>query len=324
MELVAPAATPATMFPWQDGSGAPHLTVVVKQTFRIAGDRLVPDPDPLPILLADDYGGRSPLLPPRLESDCAPYKPRADVVLVGRAHAPGGRPVARLVAGFRVGSLRRAVLVVGDRRWRTRRLGRPVMDDPIPFTTMDLGWERAFGGALCPVNPVGRGIAAEEASLDGTALPNLEDPRAPIASWTDRPAPAGVAWVGRGWTPRRDLAASPAFHNAAPAEQQLDGYLRGDEEVELMNLTPDGHLRFRLPARLPMLRVSRWTASPLAWLAAHPGTPTRPLQRDETVAPALDTLILLPDERRVCLVSRAVCTLTHPDGLDVARVVVQV
>jgi hypothetical protein len=328
MELVAPPEVRATMFPWQDPDGAAHLTVVVKQTFRITARGLAPDPDPVPILLADEHLEGDPLLPPRLESDCAPFKPRADVLLVGRAHAPGGRPVEQLVAGFRVGALRRAIAVVGDRRWRTRTLGKPAMDAPKPFTTMDLGWDRAFGGAtgdrLCEENPVGCGIVFDEESIDGTRLPNLEDPRRRIESWTDRPPPVGVGFVGRGWVPRRCLAGvSHAFHNAAPAEQQIDGYLRGDEEVELVNLTPDGHVRFRLPGRRPALGVTRWTASPLEWLATHPGVPSRPLLREAVIAPALDTLILLPEERRACLVHRAVCDLAHLDGLEIARVTVR-
>lgn len=327
MQLVTSPETPATMFAWQDPDGGAHLTVVVKQTFRITSGGLVPD-DPLPILHADERQGDDPLAPPRVESDCVPFKPRADVLLAGQAHAPGGRPVEQLLAGFRVGTLRRAILVVGDRRWRRRTLGKPSMEAPKPFTTMDLGWERAFGGAtaerLCEENPVGRGIVFDEESIDGTRLPNLEDPRRRIESWTHRPAPAGVGVVGRGWAPRRVFAGvSHAFHNAAPVAQQVDGYLRGDEDVELVNLTPEGHVRFRLPGRRPALRVERWIASPREWLATHPGVPARPLLRESVVPLVLDTLMLLPGERRVWLVHRAVCDLESADAREVARVSVE-
>jgi hypothetical protein len=327
-ELVTPPEAPATMFAWQDPDGAAHLTVVVKQTFRITSSGLVPADDPLPILLADERQGDDPLAPPRVESDCVPFKPRADVVLIGQAHAPGGRPVEQVLAGFRVGALRRAILVVGDRRWRRRTLGKPSMDAPKPFTTMDLAWERAFGGTtadrLCEENPVGRGIVFDDESIDGTPLPNLEDPRRRIESWTDRPTPAGVGVVGRGWAPRRTFAGvSHAFHNAAPGEQQVAGYLRGDEDVELVNLTPEGHVRFRLPGRRPALRVERWTASPRDWLATHPGVPARPLLREGVIALMLDTVMLLPGERRVCLVHRAVCDLENADAREIARVSVE-
>jgi hypothetical protein len=203
------------------------------------------------------------------------------------------------------------------------------MDDPRPFTTMDLSWERAFGGAtgdrLCIENPVGRGIAADQESLDGTALPNLEDPDARITCWTDRPAPAGVGFVGRGWAPRRSLAGvSHAFHNAAPVPQQLDGYLRGDEEIELVNLTPEGYLSFRLPGRRPRVRVARWSPSPFTRHATDGDASMDRVRPEDDLVPTLDTLILLPDERRICLVYRAVCSLTRADGLEVTRVTVRV
>jgi hypothetical protein len=38
-----------------------------------------------------------------------------------------------------------------------------------------------------------------------------------------------------------------AYFQCAPADQQVDGFLTGGEEVTLRNLTPEGLLRFRLP-----------------------------------------------------------------------------
>jgi hypothetical protein len=328
MQIVAPSAARTAMFAWQDLDGRPRLTIVAKWTFRLGATGLGSDPEPLPVLLADELDGDDPRRPPRLESDCAPMKPRADVVLVGRAHAPAGRPVDRLVAGFRVGTLRRRLLVVGERRWRTRTLGRPSIEGPEPFTTMDLGWERAYGGAtasrVSDTNPVGRGLVFAKDAIDGTPLPNLEDPRHAITCWTDRPAPMGVGFVGRGWAPRRALAGvSHAFHNGAPAEQQVDGYLRGDEEVELVHLGRQPHVRFRLPGLRPQLTVARWSLPPLAWLAAHAGMDAEPPLREDTVTPALDTLVLLPEEGRLYLVYRAVCDLASADSLEVARVTVR-
>src|SRR4029450_9237610 len=120
MQLVAPPGARTTMFGWQDLDGRARLTIVAKWTFRFGATGLRPDPEPLPILLADEMHDDDPLRPPRLEWDCAPVRAGAYVVLVGRAHAPAGKPVDRLVAGFRVGSLRRRLLVVGDRRGGTR------------------------------------------------------------------------------------------------------------------------------------------------------------------------------------------------------------
>ncbi|HMY20584.1 MAG TPA: DUF2169 domain-containing protein, partial [Polyangium sp.] len=48
-------------------------------------------------------------------SDLVPVKPRADVLLVGHAFAPGGRPVRSLVARFVVGDVDKRIEVWCDR-----------------------------------------------------------------------------------------------------------------------------------------------------------------------------------------------------------------
>jgi len=41
----------------------------------------------------------------KFESDVAPFKPRADIVLVGKAHAPGERMVQAFDVSLRVGQI---------------------------------------------------------------------------------------------------------------------------------------------------------------------------------------------------------------------------
>ena len=72
--------------------------------------------------------------------------------------------------------------------------------------------------------------------------------------------------VGRTWRPRLRLAGTydkkwlktrapllpedfdEAYYNCAPVDQQIDGYLRGDEEVRVQNMHSEhSDLRFRLP-----------------------------------------------------------------------------
>ena len=71
----------------------------------------------------------------------------------------------------------------------------------------------------------------------------------PIAQhWQARVSLAGTydeAWEkSRRPLPPADF--SPAFFNVAPADQQLDGYVPG-EEVRLVNMTTASQDRFRLP-----------------------------------------------------------------------------
>jgi hypothetical protein len=278
-----------------------------------------------------------------------PFKPRADVVLVGHAYAAGGKPVTHLAVGIRVGKLRRAMIVFGDRTWRYQVIGSPTISDAEPFTRMDLVYERAFGGIdspaalYCKENLVGVGFIGKNsrASVDGKPLPNLEDPDNPIRSWNTHPKPVGFGFYGRGWMPRLQYAGTydenyrnevaPAmpkdfsydlFNGAHPA-LQVAPYLRGDEEVELINVSRESPLRFRLPGFKPRVSVLRWSTSPEVWLGANAGEPhvSAPL-KEESVKMNLDTLVFLPDEGIFYEVFRGSCALSRLDSTEIARVTV--
>src|SRR5262249_17510829 len=131
---------------WTDLANTPKLTVVLKGTFAFDGGDVTPTPKQLAIFTTDILTDTKPPTV-RFESDIVPFKPCADVVLVGRAYAPGGQAVTQLLAGLRVGDLRYGVLVIGDRHWQSEVFpDAPTISVPDPFVTMDLGYERAFGG----------------------------------------------------------------------------------------------------------------------------------------------------------------------------------
>jgi len=208
---------------------------------------------------------------PRYESDFAPFKPRADLLLVGSCHAPRGVAVRRCAATFRVGTVAKTLNVLGDRHWRRNGLSwQP--SEPELFTSMPLRYERSFGGDQYAANPVGSGVRRV---IDGNGdeahpLPNLEDPRWPVDSPRSKPQPAGFGPLNRSWQIRRakigtygkEYAESrwPWFpedfdwshFNAAPEDMQLQGYLRGDEELYFENLHP---LHSEYASRLPGIRV---------------------------------------------------------------------
>jgi hypothetical protein len=208
-----------------------------------------------------------------------------------------------------------------------------VFTEPEMFTEMPLVYEKAFGGidtesgGFCAENPVGCGFYTRKSpkNIDGAPLPNIEDASRPIRSWTDHPGPAGFGCLGKGWAPRvRSLGTydeawererSPLlprdfrfeFYNTAPPDLQVEGYLRGDEEILLLNLEKSGKVRFRLPGITPVATVEkteRWSGP--SW---NEPTPMR-----------LDTLCLLPDEGRLFLVWRGRCLLTDLSALEVETV----
>ncbi|MGH8023017.1 MAG: DUF2169 family type VI secretion system accessory protein, partial [Limisphaerales bacterium] len=136
----------------------------------------------------------------------------------------------------------------------------------------ELRYENSFGGVKFPANPVGKGFAeiSDEAGGKFKPLPNIEDPAHLIEGRGDRPAPAGFGPLGKGWAARQGKLGTYkgayrktrwpwfpedfdwTYFNAAPSDQQIEGYLRGDETLALENLHPQ-HPRYE--SQLPGLRV---------------------------------------------------------------------
>lgn len=301
----------------------PWLAVVLKATFTIPegiDGQAEPADEQLPIIGGDEYFKGDITGSVEFESDAFVFKPHADVVLNGHARAPGGTPVQSLDVALRVGRVQQAVRVFGDRRWvfPSRAVMVPVMSDPEPFVAMPLVYERAFGGfdhkgkAWSPLNHIGRGFIGKKTreSVDGKALPNLEDPRSPIRSWDDQPAPVGFGFYGRSWQPRAQHTGTDithldetfglpadynhAFNNGAHPALQVPGYLQGNEEVELRHVTQDGYRRFRLPGIQPTFHIGVKDEVSQEDESGEAGNAASPV-RIEAVEPHLDTLVILPD-----------------------------
>ena len=297
------------------GEGA-FVTVIIKGTFTIVPDQVAPlAEDQLPIAVSDEYRtlADTPLL--YLESDLVPFKPRADVALLGTAYAPRRQPVSTLLPRLRVGPLQKAVAVIGDRYWNASGWSAPIITQPVPFVSMALTHDRAYGGVDTGSgtphadNPVGLGFALDKTHLHQKRLPNLEDPKRLIKTWQDQPRPTGFGFVEKNARDRlqyvgaldavsngADAQLPPPnfrgdFYNGAQRDLQVPGYLRGDEEVELQHLTPGGYVRFRLPGIQPHV-----TVHPRGGGEEEAGTPSRLEVQGKPVKTVLDTLVFLPDE----------------------------
>jgi hypothetical protein len=267
---------------------------------------------------ADVYFGDPGLSSVRYEADIALEKPFVDVLINGSAYAPKGRAAQAVPVHIAVADIRKDLLVTGDRVWRAGPLGASP-STPEPFATMPIVYERAFGGiiedAAEPRNLVGvgfRGARPRDMSVR-TELPNVERPSARMKSKSDKPEPAGLGAIGRAWVPRLQFAGTfdeqwkaqqwpllphdfdARFYQCAPADQQ-SRQLRGGEIVRLINLTPEGEWRFRLPqvnVRMLSLYDNRRVESELR----------------------LDTVLIEPDARTVTLTSRASISIRRNRGL---------
>jgi len=337
----------------------PVLTIIVKGTFDIVpGQRAQAAGEQMEVLFGDELHFPEKGGSVKYESDSVVFKPKADVALVGHAYAPGNVPAQFVEVGLRVGKLKKRLRVTGDRLWQCKSRALPAgFSEPVPFTKVELVYERAFGGIdekggdFCAENLVGCGLASKKKMLDGKPLPNIEDPACLITHWQDRPRPAGFGFCGKAWEPRRShlgtydnewrrkRAPYPPldfrfdYYNAAHPDLQVAGYLQGDEEIELVNVTADGYLRAQLPGVVikcevfksdKLLAALRATNDQAAHNAAggDTGGAASPPDSVEAVQMNLDTLCLIPDEKKLYLVWRGLCPIRDIIGLEVQTVAI--
>jgi len=238
-----------------------HLTLTVLLFFDLA--------DPAKLLTEQEMWqsvtralGRDAML------DQGMPKPRGEFLVAGSCFSPPGNPRRASFVRCRVGAREKNLHVFGNRRWV--RAGKAVwaISDPEPFTEIPINWENAFGGKGYEKNPLGKGMVpiALPDGKKAVPLPQVEDPRKLIGSPSNRPDPAGflpygidrpqrtgklgtydAKWLRERW-PYYPEDMDYTFFNAAPPDQQLEGFFRGDEEIEILNMHPtEPHVRSRLP-----------------------------------------------------------------------------
>lgn len=322
-------------------SDATILTVMVKGTFTLndQGQPMQPATEQHPIIWGDElYDGESTCV--RLEGELLPFKPKADVLVIGDAMAPGGKPVEALPVSVRVGAVAKEITVFGNRHWQKDSGMPPKMTRPEPFTLMEVSYQRAFGGfdlesgTVCLDNPVGMGIIDEKASVlaEDVALPNVENPEALIQSWQDRPEPVSFGVVGRGW-PRRlalmgtydekwqeERAPDPpedfnsAFYNCASPDLQSDSYFQGNELVEVAHMSPTGAIACHLPGLVFRAdAVIAQSDSDDVEELMNPDLPTE----TTFISLNLDTVTLFPNTHEATLIWRG---FTYIKGFAAAEV----
>lgn len=267
-------------------------------------------------------------------------KPRGEVLVYGRCHAPGGGAVPATLVRVRVIAasapadsrpmLDKRLAVFGDRYWTGTASREPTADPvpssseatpPLPFTAMPLGWDRAFGGARYAHNPLGKGVDRVETApgIWRVPLPNVELPSGLVTSSSQRPEPAGYGPVDLSWPQRRSLAGTydgqwlqndfPGFardtdlawFGTAQPDQRIEGFFQGDEEYVLENLHPAAPvLRGKLPGAAARVLVRRKGASAV-----------------EAVKMTLDTLVFFPEQEIGILVFRGTTPVAEDDGSDI-------
>ena len=309
MDVVSTAPLRVASLLWRPSPEVWSLTVVCKATYLL-------QPMESPLALdqdepheADSHWDDDEVRSLHAASDLAPFKPRADVFLVGHAFAPDKRPVRSLRARLVVGEVDKSIEVFADRSWTPE--GR--LHEGPPFAKMPLRWERAGGGPETR-NPVG---VRPDAPPDTTGMrptPNMlprgvslaapgqfVDPIGfgPIApTWPERVARLNhhaAHWSHQNWSDRPlPLDMEGGYFNAAPMDQQLPELL-GNERLVLENLHSE-HVRL-------LTRLQRITPRAVV---------ERPGRSKEDVLLRCDTLCIDTDRGCCTLTWRGGVRLSHP------------
>ena len=316
MQVVSIGPLPVASVLWQAAPATWVLTAVCKATFTLAPveAKLAPAQDPIDD--RDRHQDDDPSKSLVAASDLAPFKLSPEVLVVGRAFAPGGQPARTVTVRMIVGSVDKSVRVTADRSWSQQG----ELSEGARFTSMPLAYERA-GGGPDTWNTAGIRRGARD-RYGRVAVPNLTMPDQRIATPDTFVEPVGlgpIAWawplrrekLGRhaaSWSPRK-LAEGPlpdgvdrAFFNVSPLDQRL-AEIRDNERLVLDHLHPEhAHLVTSLPGVRPRAFVTGRAS----------GT--------QELALRCDTLVIDTDRQRVTATWRGQLALSHPE--EAGRVLV--
>ncbi|EEE6744182.1 DUF2169 domain-containing protein, partial [Salmonella enterica subsp. enterica serovar Westhampton] len=262
------------------------------------------------------FTGEPGLSAPLYEVDFIRHKDKCNVLFNAQAYAPQGTPVTELYVAAQVGRMKKAIRVVGNRRWD--RKSPYEVSKPESFTAMPLTYDNSFGGVqhyrngndvlsdIFEKNPVGKGYLTKKGEDAFVVLPNLEMINKPLVCPLENDEPIALSAIARHWMPRRLYAGTYDQHwkdecfpllpddfderyfQCAPEDQQID-YPVGGEEVILHNMMPGrAEVNFKLP-RLDNLPVKVLTSDYQVY----------------TLPAVVDTLYFEPDENRFSVVWRA-------------------
>lgn len=229
-----------------------------------------------------DEADRSSLIYP---SEMIPFKPATDVLVVGTALSPEGRPLREWNAALCIKDQTKRLRLFGPREWRHSAMGGWRLSGPEACSGVALLYENAYGGTVGPArehyaegdyyppNPFGSGYvgkqrpdtnaplrAAQIEAWDGPithfgqdvavggfgALPGFVPARAQYAGTTDADWEASVK-------PNIPLDMDMRYWNTAPSDQRSDTFLKRGSTISLVNLRPGRPVTLEIPPFEPAL-----------------------------------------------------------------------
>ncbi len=329
-----------------DTERRPIFSVLLKRSYRIGSDgKLSRCEGECDFVRTDQYydGGDPEWSTVKYEAELVPFKPFTDVVVIGQAHASDGRATTAMDISVTVRTRTKTIRVIGDRQCHYRAKRPPVFTDPAPFETMQVRYERAYGGkdeVSAPQTPIhyarndmGCGFALSNVreKIEGLALPNLEDPNELLTPetlliedpyrWNSLPLPQGFGWVQRGWYPRSSFIGSmpPYLHpTELMREEALSLVPRNQVALSRQYKLPSYHPLFNNGASVGLIFQSLVGDEPITLLGLTPSgrmSFALPAERpqmmldlglgENQLEPVLHTVCVRPDDHQVDLIWRA-------------------
>lgn len=254
----------------RDADGRHHWIVAVRCGFHVRPNGLLEACEQQdPPSFAPEYQGEDGVSSLRQDSELTLPKPGTDVVVVGTAQAPHGKPVAQFPIALRIGTLEKVLIARGPNAF-TRAAGVLETTDSLPCTSVPVRYEQAFGGSDLDAadpqeqrmdlrNPLGVGVARGTSKIEGTRGPQVVYPGRELD------LPAGFGAIASHWTPRREWAGTydakwveeqkpllardfDARHLlSAPEDQRTGGFVAPGTAIEVVHMTRSGRLRFEIP-----------------------------------------------------------------------------
>jgi hypothetical protein len=264
------AANTFVVVPGKTESRVPIFSVLLKRTYNInPGHALVRAELTKPFIQVDEYydDGNPEESTVKYENELTPYKIATDLVCIGKAYTPGGKPAAQIDVSLEVGQHKKIIRVTGDRHCIYRENRVPHFTEPGQFTEMEIRYERSYGGIWMrndptrlfpyPRNPMGSGFAIDNVreEVNGLRLPNLEDAtdlltpeRVTVGErerWNRQPLPQGFGWFQKTWYPRCSFVGS------------VPGFVDPDEVMreEVLGLVPKRQIALARQFKLPSFDV---------------------------------------------------------------------
>jgi hypothetical protein len=270
--------TPFAAIGFEQGhrNGSDMAVIAVRGSFYRQSDGRLHAAGAQDIVLVDQYAGDPQASPLVKTADLVPFKPATDITVLATSYPPAeAKPHEGWLAGIRIEGYRYAVRVFGERKWQAAagglRPGKPQRTHAVPIDYR-LAWSDMVVGDLpadpAPHNPIGvkrppKQFIPKTESLSLAQIEGLkEDYSDPFATrqpqgfgplppfWRDRQQFAGTyddAWL-KLRHPVLPEDFDYRFYQCAHPRLICDGYLNGDEEIELYHLYPNVEsLQFRLP-----------------------------------------------------------------------------